>query len=370
MSRDGTRAVVAVSGRWDLRAALDLDRRVRLAAGEVTGVQTAAIDLGAVSALDTAGAWLLQRTRSDLRARGVDAGFANATPAQLALLEAVETRSADCQVQERRPNKLVEIAERVGKATFAFIGEAMSLLNFLGMVCVRLAGVVVHPGRLRLTSTVHHMEMTGLNAMPIVGLLAFLIGVVLAYQSADQLRQFGAEIFVVNLLGVSVLRELGILITAIIVAGRSGSAFTAQIGTMKVNEEVDALQTLGLDPVDVLVLPRILALVATLPLLAFYANIMALAGGAVMSYTLIDISFGAFIQQLQSAVTLTTLWVGLIKAPVFGFVIALVGCYEGLKVTRSAESVGRLTTQSVVEAIFLVIVLDALFSVLFSLIGI
>jgi phospholipid/cholesterol/gamma-HCH transport system permease protein len=215
-----------------------------------------------------------------------------------------------------------------------------------------------------------HIEQTGLNALPILGLLTFLIGVVLSFQGADQLRRFGADVFVVNLLGISILREIGVLMTAIIVAGRSGSAFTAQIGTMKVNQEVDALRTLGLDPLELLVVPRVLALMITLPLLAFFADVMGLFGGAMMTYTTQGITFAQFIKQLNSAIGLSTFVVGIVKAPVFALVIAMVGCYEGLKVSGSAESVGRLTTRSVVEGIFLVIVMDAAFSILFSLIGV
>jgi phospholipid/cholesterol/gamma-HCH transport system permease protein len=202
--------------------------------------------------------------------------------------------------------------------------------------------------------------------MPIVGLLSFLIGVVMAYQGADQLKRFGAEIYTVNLVGVAVLRELGVLLSAIIIAGRSGSAFTAQIGTMQVNEEIDALRTLGLDPIEVLVLPRLFGLALTLPLIVFYADLMGLIGGALMSWIVLDISITSFIAQLKSAITEGTLWVGVVKAPFFASIIALIGCFEGLNVTRSAESVGRLTTQSVVESIFFVIVTDAAFSIVFS----
>jgi phospholipid/cholesterol/gamma-HCH transport system permease protein len=203
----------------------------------------------------------------------------------------------------------------------------------------------------------------------VVGLISFLIGIVTAFQSADQLRAFGAEIFTVNIVGQGVLREMGVLLTAIILAGRSGSAFTAQIGTMTVREEVDAMRTIGLDPMDVLVLPRLLALIIALPLLTFFADLMGLLGGALMATAALDITLVQFVRQLYSAVTLSTFAVGMIKAPVFGFVIAMVGCYEGLRVTGSAESVGRLTTRSVVESIFLVIVLDAMFSIFFSIIG-
>src|SRR5436190_1136502 len=220
------------------------------------------------------------------------------------------------------------------------------------------------------TNLAPQMEQVGVNAMPIVGLLSFLIGVVFAYQGADQLRRFGAEIYTVNLLGIAILRELGVLLTAIIIAGRSGSAFTAQIGTMQVNEEIDALRTLGLNPIEVLVVPRVLGLVLTLPLLVVYADFMGLLGGCLMSWASLGILIPTFLDQLHSAIGLWTFWVGVIKAPFFAAIIALVGCYEGFNVARSADSVGRLTTQSVVEAIFIVIVADSAFSILFSLLKI
>jgi phospholipid/cholesterol/gamma-HCH transport system permease protein len=223
---------------------------------------------------------------------------------------------------------------------------------------------------LRFAAMVHQVEETGISALPIVGLLAFLIGIVLAYQGADQLKRFGAQIFTINLLGVGVLREIGGLITAIIVAGRSGSAFTAHLGSMRVNQEIDAMQAMGLNTVDTLVLPRIIGLVISLPLLTFYANIMALIGGATMCYFDLGITIPVFLRQLNQAVSVNTLMVGLIKAPVFAFVIALVGCYEGFQVERNAASVGLLTTRSVVESVFLVIVLDAAFSIMFSVLGV
>jgi phospholipid/cholesterol/gamma-HCH transport system permease protein len=214
------------------------------------------------------------------------------------------------------------------------------------------------------------IEETGINALPIVGLLSFLIGVVIAYQGADQLRRFGAEVFTINLLGVSTLREIGVLMTAIIIAGRSGSAFTAHIGTMKVNQELDAMQTIGLNTVRVLVLPRVFGLLITLPLLTFYADVLGLIGGAVMCYFDLGYTAPVYLRQLQQAVDLNTFLVGMSKAPVFAFVIALVGCLEGLRVENNAESVGRQTTASVVESIFLVIVFDAGFSIMFSILGI
>ena len=208
----------------------------------------------------------------------------------------------------------------------------------------------LQPRRIRFTSLIAQVQQTGLNAMPIIGLISFLIGIVLAYQGYDQLRAFGGQIFTVNLVGISVLREMGILLTSIIVAGRTGSSFTAQIGTMQVNEEVDALRTLGLDPLDVLVLPRVTALMISLPLLTFYSDMCALLGGGLACVLLLDMSPSQFLTQLGHAVTLQHFLVGMSKAPIFALLIAMVGCFEGLRVSGSAESVGQLTTQSVVEA--------------------
>ena len=270
----------------------------------------------------------------------------------------------------QHPPRILHFLDRIGGETIGAFRLGYDLLGFYGLVSLRLARVAVQPRRLRLTATVRHLEETGLNALPIVGLISLLVGLVLAYQGVDQLRAFGAEIYMVNLVGVATLREMGILLTAIVIAGRSGSAFTAEIGTMKVNEEVDALSTLGLDPVEILVLPRLIALLITLPLLAFFADIMSLVGGAIGGMLLIRLTLPQFLDQLSIAVTPTMFWVGVVKAPVFAFVIAMVGCFEGLRVSGSAESVGRQTTKSVVESIFLVIVLDALFSILFSILGI
>jgi phospholipid/cholesterol/gamma-HCH transport system permease protein len=222
------------------------------------------------------------------------------------------------------------------------------------------------PWRIHMKATVKHIETIGLNSLPIVGLLNFLIGVVVAFMGAVQLKKFGAEIFTVNLVGIAILRELGVLITAILIAGRSGSAFTAQIGTMKVNQEIDAMRTIGLNPVEVLVLPRILAMIVVMPLLTFYADIMGICGGAVMSMAALDISLESFIRQLQSAIDLKTFMIGILKAPVCAYIIALVGCFEGMQVSGSAESVGTRTTMSVVEAIFLVIVFDAIVAITLS----
>lgn len=364
---DGRRRLVA-GGVWDLSTARLLNTRLpKVAAPE--GSDPVAMDLSGVDRLDTAGAWLLERVRRRFAAGGRDVSFVRVPDAFAELVEDMQKVDIDRMPPPLRPRPVVSLLNNTGKVTFDLIHESMLLLNFLGLVLITLGKVVANPRRLRTASTIYHMEATGIKAMLIVGLLSFLIGVVLAYQGAQQLAEFGAQIFVVDLLGVSILRELGVLLTAIMVAGRSGSAFTAQIGTMKVNQEVDALETLGLDPIEVLVIPRVVALMITMPLLVFFADIVGLVGGAMVASAALGIDYGAFLNRLQDAVTLNTFFSGLVKAPVFAFVIGMVGCFQGLRVTGSAESVGRQTTQSVVQSIMLVLVLDAGFSVLFAEIG-
>jgi len=219
--------------------------------------------------------------------------------------------------------------------------------------------------RLRLPSLIRQVHETGVTAIPIVALIAFLISVIVAYIGAQQLRQFGGEIFVVDLVTIAVLRELGVLLTAIIVAGRSGSAFAAELGVMKLNEEVDALRAIGMDPVEVLVVPRVLGLVVALPLLTVLADFMGLAGGALLSWALVDITFTQYAERVAESLATTTFWVGLIKAPVFAFAIAMIGTLRGMQVRGSSRELGRLTTVAVVESIFVVIFLDAAFAVLF-----
>ena len=367
---EGRRLQVAIGGGWTVAELAQLDDAGRAMLEALPGeAGRARIELGALEALDTAGAWLVCRIQAGLADRGWQVELAGADSVQAALLAEIGRLKPRPALPPPQLNPFVRLLAHLGASTLSACGEARRLLSFYGETLVTLCRLALHPGRLRLTSLVHHLEQTCLNALPIVGMIAFLIGVVLAYQGADQLRRFGAEVFTVNLLGVSVLREIGILLTAIVVAGRSGSAFTAEIGMMKVREEIDALRTIGADPIEVLVVPRLLALMIALPLLAFFADILALFGGGLMSVLALGIPAPQFLSQLQGAITPTMFWIGLVKAPVFAFLIALVGCYQGLSVSGSAESVGRLTTQSVVLSIFLVIVADALFSILFSYLG-
>jgi len=365
--------VIETGGRWNVQTVQEIESKLRRIGSEArasNATSGARIDLTGLDALDAAGAWLITRTRLGLAAAGLDAEVHGAKPAHGALLARVEKALEHEHLAPPDRNIFLKFVGGLGKAQFDVLAVARDLLSFYGMVLIVFGRVLLNPRRLRFTSLVYRMQSTGVNALPIVGLLSFLIGVVVAFQGADQLAQFGAEIFTVNLLGVSILRELGVLLTAILIAGRSGSAFTAQIGTMKVNQEIDAMQTIGLDPIEVLVIPRVMALMIMLPILVFYADIMGILGGMVMAITVLDISMTTFLKQLQGSVNLMTFAVGMIKAPVFAFLIALVGCFEGFNVSGSAESVGQRTTTSVVEGIFLVIIFDAAFSIGFSILGI
>jgi phospholipid/cholesterol/gamma-HCH transport system permease protein len=371
LDRDGRK--LAVGGAWTIGESARLDRELNALDLKGRGGTTGAIEIDAsqISRLDSAGAWLLLRTRRALEAAGAKVSDFHLPELYQPLLKSLDQERKAEPHKERIPTGFRGRLYKIGRATMHAYTQAISMLGYLGRVTVETGEAIAKPRHnLRIAAMFHQVEETGINALPIVGLLAFLIGIVLAYQGADQLKRFGAEIFTINLLGVGVLREIGGLITAIIVAGRSGSAFTAHIGTMRVNEEIDAMQTMGLNTVDTLVLPRIIGLVIALPLLTFYSDVIGLIGGAFMCYFQLGITIPAFLRQLNDAVTVNTLMVGLIKAPVFAFVIALVGCYEGFQVERNAASVGQLTTRSVVESIFLIIVLDAAFSVMFSVLGI
>jgi phospholipid/cholesterol/gamma-HCH transport system permease protein len=363
-SSDNDRLVVAAGGSWIVTTVGQLDRPLQdIAPG---GARTIILDVSDIAALDTAGAWLLLRTQRQLAAAGGEVAIENLDPTLAPLLQQVARSGAEVLPDMHPRRRFGDFVARIGKVTIAQLAGAWALLGFIGLVFITVMRTVRHPSRLRVTALFHHMEQTGVNSLPVIGLLSFLIGIVFAFQGADQLRRFGAEIYTVNLLGIAILRELGVLLAAIILAGRSGSAFTAQIGTMKVNEEVDAMEVLGLDPIEVLVLPRLFAMMITLPLVAFFANIMGLLGGAIMCWAALDISIPTFLRQLRSTLPGWSFWVGILKAPTFAGIIALTGCYEGLRVSRSAESVGRLTTRSVVESIFLIILADAIFSIIFS----
>lgn len=360
--------VLSLGGRWDMRCAERHEKELRHLT--MPRGQTLRIDFSAIESLDTAGAWLVHRLAKRLRDEGIGVDFANLPAAHADILERLAHIDSHIEIEPPRPNAIAAVVARCGKGVIDIGVEILESIAFLGLTTVSLTRVVAQPRQLRVPAIFYHMEQAGLNAIPIIALIAFLIGLVIAYQGAIQLRQFGAEIFVVDMVAVSVLRELGILLTAIVVAGRSGSAFTAQIGAIKINEEVDAMRTIGLDPMQVLVVPRVIALMIVLPLLGFVADVMGLIGGGVMSMIELGISPAQFIDRLGQSFAPWTLGTGLVKAPVFATIIATTSCYMGMKVTGSSENLGKLTTRSVVHAIFAVIVADAVFSIFFAYIGI
>jgi phospholipid/cholesterol/gamma-HCH transport system permease protein len=309
-----------------------------------------------------------------LAARQAEAGFGvewrGAHPDHAALLETVAQALPGAAPAPATRTGPREALEQIGRATVASLSFGMELLSMLGLFAATLVRGLLRPSEFRLTSLVHHCQEVGVKAVPIVALMAFLIGVVLAFQGSAQLRQFGAEVFVVDLIAISILRELGILLTAIIVAGRTASAFTAAIGSMKMREEIDAMRTLGLDPAQALFVPRILALLIMLPILGMIANVAGLLGGALMSWIELGISPAMFRTRLIEGISVNNVLVGLVKAPVFALIIGVVGCHAGMKVESNAESLGRMTSSAVVTAIFAVIVADAAFSIFFAQAGI
>ena len=332
--------------------------------------EAAAIDLSEAERIDTSIAWAVAEAERRAEAAGGRVEIAGAPPEGAGLLDTVRQALPEPGEPAAAPRGPLAWLARLGEAVVETGQAAAGFAGVLGLFVARLARCAVRPRDLRLTSLVHHCDEAGLRAVPIVALMAFLIGVVLAFQGAAQLRQFGAEIFVVDLIAISILRELGILLTAIIVAGRTASAFTAAIGSMKMREEIDAMQTLGIDPGQALIVPRILALVLMLPILGLIANVAGLLGGGLMAWLELGISPALFATRLSEGTDVSHVFVGLAKAPVFAVLIGVIGCTAGLRVGDTAESLGRMTSAAVVAAIFAVILADALFSVFFQQVGI
>ncbi|WP_353229539.1 ABC transporter permease [Novosphingobium sp.] len=344
--------IVATMGR--------IDDRLRALPGPI-----AQIDLGAVSVIDTVGAWVCCRV-----ARECGAKIINPCDAAARLIAAMDT--IDDGVRAEPPHQLpvwTRVPAEVGDSMIEYRHATVTVLGFVGQLVLATGALLRHPGRFRFRALVHQMELVGVNALGIIGLMSFLVGIVIAQQGAVQLRQFGAEIYTVNLVGRLTLRELGILMTAIMVAGRSGSAFAAEIGTMKLTEEVDAMRIIGVAPMEALVIPRIMATIVMMPLLGVYAAVLGIIGGAFLAQFALGIPFVSFLTRIREVVPIFDLWVGLIKGPVFGLIVSIAGCYNGMQVTANAEEVGTRTTAAVVMAIFLVIVLDAIFAILFTEVG-
>jgi phospholipid/cholesterol/gamma-HCH transport system permease protein len=354
--RDGA---LRFSGSLTLARIGDLPERLRAVEGEVS-----TLDLAHIEHIDTVGAWLVHRFAKEHGAaiEGLDEDGAH-------LLKQVGAADAPVLVRPGYSSPLRRVLGEIGEAVIEAGRTLYGLLGFLGATVLAFGAVIRHPRRFRFNATVHRFEVVGVSALGIIGLMSFLIGIVIAQQGAVQLRQFGAEILTINLVGRITLRELGVLMTAIMVAGRSGSAFAAQLGTMKLTEEIDAMRTIGVSPMEALVLPRTLATIVMMPLLGFYSSVIAIIGGALLSWATLGIPFITFIERIREVVPITDLYVGLVKAPVFGAIIAIAGCFQGMQVEGDAEQVGTRTTAAVVQAIFLVIVLDAFFAVFFTWIG-
>jgi phospholipid/cholesterol/gamma-HCH transport system permease protein len=364
IERSGDRVTARLVGHWTSEHAELVES---LAADIASGADQSHVilDLSGVRRLDTLGAWVLDRTRHELGAHDLSADFANASPEQQILLDEVAYRGFQEQPKIRRW-KAVDFLVDVGRSVAGAGRDLVDGVAFLGELVSALIRVVVRPRRFRGTAVVNQLEQIAYRGVPIIVLISFLVGCIVAQQGIFQLVRFGATPFVVDLIGILILRELALLLTSIMVAGRSGSAFTAEIGSMKMREEIDALRVMGLDPIEVLIVPRILALVIGLPLLTFISSIAALSGGGVTAWFYGDVSPDVFLSRLRAAVSMNTFLVGMIKAPFMALVIGIIATLEGLAVEGSAESLGRHVTSSVVKSIFMVIVLDGLFAMFFA----
>ena len=355
----GGRATVLLNGPLLVSTVGMLDRKLREFRDPVQFV-----DLSSTGDIDTVGAWIVCRFAAESRAEIVGASRQAED-----LIDKVRENASTAPIEPERRPVLERVSGTMGKHVIDFGHGVVRFVSFLGEMLIAAGRVFLHPKRFPYRALVRQFELVGVTALPIIGLMSFLIGIVIAQQGAAQLRQFGAEIYTINLTGRLAMRELGVLMTAIMVAGRSGSAFAAQIGTMRLTEEVDAMRTIGVAPMDALVLPRIFAAVLMMPLLGFFSAVIAIIGGAFIADLTLGIPFLTFLRRIQEVVPIYDLWVGMIKAPVFGLIVALAGCYQGMQVKGDSEQVGLRTTMAVVQAIFMVIVLDAFFAVFFTEVG-
>jgi phospholipid/cholesterol/gamma-HCH transport system permease protein len=364
ITRGDAAAKVDLSGAWTLDRAAEVESLAAAILGRAAGAAEVTFDLSSVERVDTLGAWVLHRTRRDLEARGSTVRLSDTGGRHRPLIEAVgQFHGAPLPPAEPRP---YELFVDIGRSVVESGREVVGGLAFLGQSIVALRRVVAHPLRFRLTSLVHQIERIAYRGVPIIALISFLVGGIVAQQGIFQLQKFGATHFAVDLIGILTLRELGVLLTAIMIAGRSGSAFTAEIGSMKMREEIDAIRVMGLDPIDVLILPRLLALLISLPMLTFLADLSALTGGGIVAWLYGGISPEVFTSRLREAIGMNTFVVGLVKAPFMAMIIGLIASIEGFATQGSAESLGRHVTASVVKAIFMVIVVDGLFAMFFA----
>jgi phospholipid/cholesterol/gamma-HCH transport system permease protein len=365
----GGGVALRASGIWTAQYANVIERMVDAAARQERGQRAVLIDVSKVARLDTFGAWLIERLRRGLSEAGADSQISGLSEDYSSLVHEVQRVSSTAPATASRFT-IVGLLDSVGRSVVEMGGMLAALLGMTGALLVAALRVLRRPSSFRLTSMVHHVEQVGWRAVPIIMLITFLIGCIIAQQGLFHFRRFGADVFVVDMLGVLVLREIGVLIVAIMVAGRSGSAYTAELGSMKMREEIDALRTMGFDPVEVLILPRILALLVALPTLAFIGGMAALYGGGLVAWLYGGVDPDAFLSRLRESISINHFIVGMVKAPFMAMVIGIVASVEGLLVEGSAESLGQHTTASVVKAIFFVIVMDGVFAIFFAAIGV
>lgn len=357
------------TGSWTVINAPILEQLSHHISPQLAQAKDVTVNMSGVRELDTLGAWIIERISRRSERAGGHARMEDAAEDYTGLIHELRQVNLSALPQTDGSKSVADRLDLVGHAALAAVLDVSAFLQMLGAICLSATRVVRHPASLRLTSLVYQIYRVGWQALPIVVLITFLIGAIIAQQGIFHFRKFGAEAYVVDMVGILVLRELGVLIVAIMVAGRSGSAYTAELGSMKMREEIDALSTMGLDPVDVLILPRVVALICALPILAFVGAVAALYGGGLVAWFYGGMSPASFVSRLHDAISVTHFEVGLIKAPFMALVIGIVACTEGLRVKGSAESLGKQTTTSVVKSIFLVIVLDGMFAVFFASVG-
>ncbi len=365
----GDHVELAASGAWTADHARELEPLVDTLAPSSGSARSVVIDMAQVERLDTFGAWLVERMLRACARAGCKAQIVGLREHHRGLVEKVHAASLIPIPPAVRPNPVLATLESVGRIMVEVGNDIVLLVQMVGAVTVAAGRVALRPNRFRFTSMVHHLERVGWKAVPIILLITVLIGAIISQQGIFHFRRFGADIYVIDMVGILVLREIGVLIVCIMVAGRSGSAYTAELGSMKMREDIDALRTMGFDPVEVLVLPRIIALVIAVPLLTFIGSMAALYGGGMVAWLYGGIEPDVFLSRLREAISVETFEVGMIKAPFMALVIGIVACVEGLQVKGSAESLGEQTTSSVVKSIFLVIVLDGFFAMFFAAIG-
>lgn len=371
----GGQTTIELSGGWvavQIAQVITEIETLRIVSQDSTSL---VVDASKISKLDSAGAWALLQLMGRVNRGHAPVPIQHLPERFAKLLEAVQKNIVNDEVSEPNDStwnpgtigsQLRNLSARLGSSVLVSLGNGLAMLSFCGETSLALASSVLHPTRLRVRPVLFNLKTAGFDALPIVGLLSVLLGVVVAYQSADQLRNYGASIFVVDIVGLSMVREFSPLIVAIIIAGRSGSAYAAQIGTMAVTEELDSLSTIGVSSIELLVIPKVLALAIAMPLLTVYSDVLGVFGGMLMANQQLGIGFAEFSDRLVKAVSVTSFMTGLGKVPVFAIVIAMVSCFQGFKTKGGAESVGRQTTKSVVQSIFWVIVVDAMFSVAFN----